>query len=65
MTSLGLLAVSKDVLSGGGKPHRWQTASQGAKNKKKKEGDFNEIELAMTRIGLFIIPEAEEGEGQG
>lgn len=59
MTSLGLLAVSKDVLSGGWKPHRWQTASQGAEWIKKRR-DYNEIELAMTRIGLFIIPLAGE-----
>lgn len=29
---------------------------------KKKRRDYNEIELAMTRIGLFIIPLAGEGE---
>lgn len=28
----------------------------------KKRRDYNEIELAMTRIGLFIIPLAEERE---
>lgn len=32
------------------------------KKEKKKGRDYNEIELAMTRIGLFIIPLAGERE---
>lgn len=30
-----------------------------------KKGDYNEIELAMTRIGLFIIPLAQERGREG
>jgi len=33
--------------------------------KKERRGDYNEIELAMTRIGLFIIPLAEERQERG